>query len=327
MLARAAQGMGSHVVGDPCIVRDESVGGWRMVLFFDPPGCGQSICRSVSEVGPGKWEPAEPLRFANQPAYFQTSHKPYIVQEARRPNHAAFIEGRFWLVSVAIQNGRKFIHRAWSQRLAGPWTWEDGPLIDTGPVGAFDEKHTDAVSGFFFPETNEILYFYMGYPRQPQARKISPLGNAQAVAAQKVGESSVRKLGMVLPPAQKSGHWAAGYVGGLQILPGKTHRWVGLVNASPTAPTAEDKAVSREEPPPSLAGFAVCDEEFPTSGWRWLDEPIEWIEQIPADRLADGEGVNLWRQHLLVLPDGRMGLFYNSGAYGKEQLYMRWAEA
>ena len=42
------------------------------------------------------------------------------------------------------------------------------------------------------------------------------------------------------------------------------------------------------------------------------------------EAIANGEGVNLWRQHLLVLPDGRVGLFYNSGPYGKEQLYAKW---
>ena len=141
----------------------------------------------------------------------------------RRPigRIGGFIDGRFWLVSVAIHNGRKFIHRAWSGKLAGPWTWEDGPLIDTGPAGAFDEKHTDAVSGFYFPDRKEILYFYMGYPRQAAAegRSARWAVGREAVAAQKSGESKrLRRLGMVLPPAQKAGHWAGGYVGGRRRL-------------------------------------------------------------------------------------------------------------
>jgi hypothetical protein len=111
----------------------------------------------------------------------------------------------------------------------------------------------------------------------------------------------------------------------MQVLPGTRHRWIAVLNASPTAPSASDKATSREEPPPSLGGFAWCDEEFPDRNWHWCDQPIEWIEQIPADAIAPGEGVNLWRQHLLVLPDGRLGLFYNSGAYGQEQLYAKWS--
>ena len=102
------------------------------------------------------------------------------------------------------------------------------------------------------------------------------------------------------------------------------HRWIGLANASPTAPNPADGARSREEPPPRLAGFAVCDEEYPTSGWRWRDEPIEWVEDLPPAAIASGEGVNMWRQNIVILEDGRVALFYNSGPYGQEQLYMQW---
>src|ERR1035441_9416184 len=31
------------VSGDPCIVWDEAIQGWRMVLFYDPPGHAQAI--------------------------------------------------------------------------------------------------------------------------------------------------------------------------------------------------------------------------------------------------------------------------------------------
>jgi len=58
------------------------------------------------------------------------------------------------------------------------------------------------------------------------------------------------------------------------------------------------------------------------------DLPVRgrWIEDIPEEAIQTGEGVNLWRQHILCMPDGRMALFYNSGAYGKEQLYLQLSE-
>ena len=112
-------------------------------------------------------------------------------------------------------------------------------------------------------------------------------------------------------------------MGGLQILPGKEHRWIAIVNASPTAPDPTNTEVFREEPPPSLGGFAYCDEEWPVSGWHWYPQPIEWIEDVPTE---DGEGTNLWRQHILLLPNNRVALFYNSGFYGKEQLYSKEAD-
>jgi hypothetical protein len=42
VLQRSLEGPGSIVVGDPCIVRDDDIDGWRMFLFFDPPGFGIS---------------------------------------------------------------------------------------------------------------------------------------------------------------------------------------------------------------------------------------------------------------------------------------------
>jgi hypothetical protein len=269
---------------------------------------------------PDQWSSVTPLRFT-EPSL--ETHKPYIVQEAHRPNRAARINGEYWLLGVMNGPDRKFIQRARSASLAGPWTWDPAPLIPKGGPGEFDEKHTDAVTGFYFPERDEVIYFYMGYPAKAQPRAISPWGNAQGVAVQKAGAPTATKLGMYLPPIQEKGHWASGYYGGLQILPGKAHRWIALLNASPTAPTPEDTSVAREEPAPSLGGWAYCDEEWPVKNWRLLPQPMEWIEDLPPQAIANGEGTNLWRHHALVLPDGRIAVYYNSGFYGREQLYLK----
>src|SRR5215472_10294535 len=52
IIQRSMSGPGSGVVGDPCIVRDDDIDGWRMFLFFSPPGCGQAICPNGLEPGP-----------------------------------------------------------------------------------------------------------------------------------------------------------------------------------------------------------------------------------------------------------------------------------
>ena len=307
-------------MGDPCIVWDGEISNWRMFLFCDPPGHGQSICLHQTDGLPDRWSAVEPLRFTGPEL---KTHKPYVVQEAHRPNHAARIHGEYWLVSVMIEQGRKFIRRARSASLAGPWAWDAAPLIPTGGPGDFDEKHTDAVSGFHFPERDEVLHFYMGYPTKAQPRTVSPWGSAQGIAVQKTDAPTATKLGMYLPPVQTPGHWASGYLGGLQILPGKEHRWVAVLNASPTPPTPEDTSVACEEPAPSLGGWAYCDEEWPVKNWHLLPQPMEWIEDVPPEAIAQGEGTNLWRQHALVLPDGRVAVYYNSGYYGREQLYLK----
>jgi hypothetical protein len=318
-IGRRRTDSGESVAGDPCIVWDEDVKAWRMFLFYSPPGHAHALCRDPLARGP--WSIEGPLPFANPEALLGGgTHKPYVVMEGHHPNRAARIDGRYSLVTVSHQEGHKVVQQAWAEKLSGPWTLAETALIGLGAHDEFDAKHADAVSGFFFPERGEILFFYMGYPEVAQPRQVSRLGSAQAVAVQRVGEPEARKLGIVLPPCEAPGHWAGGWIGGLQLLPGKDHRWIGLLNASPTAPSASDKAVHREEPPPSLGGFAFCDEEFPIAGWTWCPDPIEWIDDIPESAIAGGEGVNLWRQHLLVL-EGQVALFYNSGSYGREQLY------
>lgn len=321
---------GGHVVGDPCIVWDEGLpggGAWRMFLFADPPGHGQAVSRSGHEVGPGDWTYQGPLRFTNPEALTDgTTHKPYIVQDPYQPNHAARIDGRYCLVSVGHTAGwkHKYIHQAFSERLAGPWTWNPAPLIPVGGPEEFDGKHTDAVTGYYFAERRQVVYFYMGYPRVGQGRGVSPFGNAQGVAIQDVGELRARKMGEMLAPCQMPGHWASGWIGGLQIFPGRSHRWLALLNASPTAPRPGIQEVWTEEPAPSLGGFAWCDEELPIQNWHFFPEPIERIENIPAEAQAGGESTNLWRHHLLLLPqEGRAIIYYNSGYYGQEQLYAK----
>src|ERR1700760_1680793 len=44
----------SSVSGDPCIVWDDAIGGWRMVLFYDPPGTAQAICMNRDDLSGGQ---------------------------------------------------------------------------------------------------------------------------------------------------------------------------------------------------------------------------------------------------------------------------------
>jgi hypothetical protein len=321
VIPRAAE---HGVVGDPCIVWDDEIGAWRMVLFCQPGGHGQAICRRHTDGVPDRWSPVEPIPFRGPNL---STHKPYIVQEAHRPNRAAKIKGEYWLLGVMDGGGHKFIQRARAASLAGPWTWDAEPLIPRGGPGEFDGKHADAVSGFYFPERDEVLYYYMGYPRQAQPRALSPWGNAQGIATQKADTPAATKLGEYLAPVPRPGHWAGGYLGGLQLLPGKKHRWVALLNASPTTPNPEDTSIAREEPAPSLGGWAWCDEEWPVRNWHLEPRPMEWIEDLPPEAIAGGEGTNLWRHHALVLPEGRVAVYYNSGFYGREQLYLKLSAA
>jgi hypothetical protein len=322
IMERQKDEQGSGVSGDPCIVWDEAINGWRMVLFHDPPGHAQAICLNHDDLGPGQWKFEGALPVTN-PKVVGGFHKPFIVMNPAHPNHAAKIDGRFCLLVVNWKNGHKQIQRAWSNKLGGPWNFEPEPIIPPGAPDDFDAKHTDAVTGYYFPDRSEFLYFYMGYPVKAQPRRISPFGSAQAVATQTLGEKIATKHGIILEPCQQGGHWASGWVGGLQLLRGVEHRWVAVINASPTAPDPGKRDIWTEEPAPSLGGFGWCDEEWPDRNWHFAPEPIEWVKDIPKEALEAGEGYNLWRHFIHILPDGRAALFYNSGYYGREQLYMK----
>jgi len=152
-----------------------------MFLFFDPPGHGQSVCLTPEAVGPGQWSEPEALVFTNPDALLGgATHKPFVVMDPYHPNRAACVEGEYYLLTVSTPGGHKVVQRATASTLAGPWTLESAACIPRGEAGAFDAKHIDAVSGYFFPERESFLYFYMGYPDAAQRRRIIRTGGSRA---------------------------------------------------------------------------------------------------------------------------------------------------
>lgn len=316
------EGRGSIINGDPCIVRDESVAGWRMFYFCLPPGHAHATCGGDPAI-PGNWKDEGPLAFTNGDTLPDgIGFKPFVVLDPEEPNAAARVDGRYWLVLVTNFRKRE-IRRAWSNTLAGPWTLEEHAIIAPGEPSSIDGKHVEAPSAYWFAGREEFVYFYMATPAQAQRRARSPLGSCQVVAVQRPDERVARKLGPALLPSADATNWTAGWIGGLQLVGRHGKGWVALINAGQVPPVEGDTAITRDEPPPSLGGFAVTDDPSAMTGWRPVDRPIERLEDLPAEALANGEGTNLWRHHLLQLPDGRRLVFYNSGAYAREQLYAK----
>jgi hypothetical protein len=159
-LPRHQHGLGSEVVGDPAIVWDPELPGWRMFLFFAPPGHGEAICRTTDPTSlPTTWSTPQPLQFTNPGDLMGGStHKPVVIVEAEAPNQAARIAGRYWLLSISFSGAHKVAQRAWATSLSGPWTVEPGPLIDLGSADAFDGKHVDAINALWFPDRGQVLY-------------------------------------------------------------------------------------------------------------------------------------------------------------------------
>ena len=119
------------VSGDPCIVWDEDIKGWRMVLFYDPWGIAQTTCTNLDNLGLGQWEAPSQLEVTNREVV-GGFHKPFFVMDPDNVNRAAKIDGRYCLLVVTSGRGPKQVQRAWSEKLAGPWTFEPKPIITVG---------------------------------------------------------------------------------------------------------------------------------------------------------------------------------------------------
>jgi hypothetical protein len=136
LLARKDRGLGSHVVGDPCVVWDEAAGAWRMILFYSPPGHGEALS-FAADARPDAWGEPVPLTFTN-PEQFRGdgTHTPFVALDPYRPNRPAMVDGSYWLYTVDQlgDGGEKRIHRARTSRAPGGKgsSWIRLPRRDTG---------------------------------------------------------------------------------------------------------------------------------------------------------------------------------------------------
>lgn len=322
------------VVGDPCIVWDDEVHTWRM-FYFAGAGkdheatpsrwtiAGMALSKSAEEVAPGDWAKAGPVPLADTPGK-RRGHKFWVVMDPLRVNRAAKIRGRYW--GLHVSGASKHIYAVSAERLAGPWTCVEKPILSPNTEGAApDGKHCDTPTAFWFEDLGKVLIFYKAYPLRPQTgQPNSPFGSSSIVAYWRPGEASANKRHQILIPG-KGSEFCRGWVGGVQLLrDSRSSRWYALLNGSPTPP--ED--TSNREPPPSLGGWAICKGADADGTWE-VDakhSPILRPDQLTATEVKAGMGVNFWRHHLLVTPTGRARIFFNSGKYGTEQMYSMIAE-
>ena len=321
----------SMVTGDPCIVWEEESQKWLMYYFAagNKPGTagmkiGMALSRSKTEVGAGDWEKLGEPEYANPEDIWQNSpHKPWIVMDPYRPNHAAKIDGKYMLFFVSKIGLNCVIQRAWSSSLYGPWEVQRKPVLRPDTIDGFDSYHTDTVSAYWFEKAGKILLFYKGYPQCEQKdQPESPFGSSTATAVMTPDSETAVKLGEILKPSHDIGHWTSGWTSGIQLLPRGDGKWLGLTTASPTPPDSLWNQLYMREPNPSLGGWAFCDETFPAGQWKTDARPIKWIHALSEDEIRYGERVHLFRHHLLILQDGTRYLYYNSGPYNNERMFV-----
>ena len=317
----------SHVVGDPCVVWDDDVGTWRMFYFAaredDICSSACALADSAEAIGPGAWHKQGSVNLANPDALLKPTgwHKWWVATDAarpNRPNRAARLDGRFWAF-FATTRPRKVIQAAWAECLAGPWRVQAGAIIEPGERDAPDGLWCDTPTACVLNGDDELVLFYKAYPARPQAGQPgAPFGSCSVAARWRPDAPRAGKIGPILRPGNDGHAWTRGWIGGVQPVPHEVG-WIGLLNASPTPPDAD----SHREPAPSQGGWAVHEGGNIETGWRVDDTtgPIFSVNGLCETEREAGLGVNFWRHHLLVTPSGRERIFFNSGAYGREQMY------
>lgn len=319
----------SSVIGDPNIVWDEKEQRYRMFYFAQRHVDGQeenrnacAISKSASEVGPGDWTKLGLVDFTNGELLGTNGHKAFVVLDPYRPHIPARIDGKHWMVQSVYAGYNKTIWLATADSLAGPWTLYPKPVIDLGLETDFDGYNCDSPTAYWFAERNQVLIFYKGYPAKPQPdQSASPMGSSPAAAVMSPSDTVATKLGKIISLYPEPGHWTSGWMATPQIFKAASGGWFGLVNASPTPPVSVEEEPAMREPVPSHGGWLYTPEEWPVSGWKAFDQPIEWIDDIPQDARDMGEGTSFWKHQMLVQPDGTLYLYYHTGSYGEERLF------
>ena len=318
----------SNVVGDPCIVWDDAINSWRMFYFAagrDTSGScattGIAKSRSAEEIGPGDWEKLGPIEFVNPEVLMNPRghHKFWIILNPYEYNTPARIEGKYWAV-FTVSTPEKHLQVAFTKRLSGPWTVREKPILSPD-ANFLDGKHCDTPTAYWFENKKTVAVFYKGYPKytQEKTQPGSPFGSGTILAYWHPDDTLAKKVGVLQRPGQNEA-WNQGWMSTPMIFYDKDNeQWYGLINGSPTAPLDD----SHREPAPSLGGWVVCKGKELHNIWRpdTLNSPFKYPDDLTEKEREAGLGVNFWRHHLLVTPGGQARIFFNSGAYGKEQMY------
>ena len=318
----------NRVAGDPCIVWDKSINTWRMFYFgggTDDEGnyetTGMAIAKSAENIASGDWTKIGEINISNPEDIMdpRMAHKWWVVMEAHQFNRAAVIEGKYWSLFTCTVNNNKHIQAAWAEKLAGPWNVLSKPILSPDE-NFLDGKHCDTPTAYWFPNNNRVVIFYKAYPKYPQKNQAgSEYGSGTVLAYWNLKDSVANKIRVMQRPGQMEG-WNQGWMSTPQIFYNpKEDFWYGLINGSPTPPEDE----SHREPAPSLGGWVRSKTNEINSEWIPMNEysPLKYPSDLTKEEQHAGLGTNFWRHHLLVTPEGKARIFFNSGFYGKEQMY------
>jgi hypothetical protein len=318
----------SRIVGDPCIVWDDEIDTWRMFYFaggrdstggYTTTGMAKSL--SVEDIGPGDWEKLGQIEFTNPQDLMNRrwAHKFWIILDPYKYNQASKINGKYWGI-FTVSTPNKHLQVAYADNLSGPWTVRQKPILSP-EENYLDGRHCDTPSAYYFEEKDSVVIFYKGYPKlsQEDSQPNSPFGSGTILAYWHPNDPVAKKIRILQRPGQMEA-WNQGWMSTPQIFHDKENeRWYALINGSPTPPADE----SNREPAPSLGGWVVSTGKELSNIWEpdILNSPFRYPDDLVVSEIEAGLGVNFWRHYLLVTPGGNIRIFFNSGPYGKEQMY------
>jgi hypothetical protein len=325
ILSRGPEGsFDFRVVGDPCIVWDEEINTWRMFYFASGSNgstTGIAVSKSAEDIGPGDWEKLGEIEYTNPEARLHPrhAHKFWVVMDPYKPNRASKIDGKYWGI-FTVSTPNKHLQVASADKLSGPWTIREKPILSPDE-NFFDGRHCDTPSAYWFEDKNYVAIFYKGYPKNSQrlSQPGSPYGSGTILAYWHPNDEVAEKVTVLMRPGQTDA-WNQGWFSTPMIFyDEKNEYWYALINGSPTPP--EDD--SHREPAPCLGGWVICKGDWIDTGWQpdTDNSPFMHVDDLSEAERNAGLGVNFWRHHLLVTPKGQVRIFFNSGPYGKEQMY------
>ena len=250
------------IVGEPFLVKDPNVNGWRMYFFKSEPPNQLADYTSTAPTLAGPWSQEVEVSAGSHKMVILVDKYgyPVVVQNSYHAYTVRFTG------TVTTENTGKQIHHMTAPTLAGPW--EDMGVS----IGNTNKGNSDAPYALW--HNNQVNLFFMNVPLTGNytiRRATNDYGSMTS--------GFVEKEDVITP---RPGFWDEGWVGGSQVrFDPNTNNWWILYNASSSPP-----AFPGAEPGPSRIGFA-WGSEFPGNTNR--DNVPKIDNPLPL--------VNLWRPH------------------------------
>jgi len=189
-------------------------------------------------------------------------HKWWVVMDARKNNHAAKINGKYWAVFTCTvktepnKGANKHIQVASAASLSGPWYVNPVPVLSPDPDW-FDGRHCDTPTAYYFEDRKEVAIFYKAYPKYEQAEQPgSVFGSGTVLATWHPDLEKAEKIKIIQRPGLMKA-WNQGWMSTPQVFyDEKNKTWSGFPNVM--LPVKRKTAVRSMVLIPDISDLILC---------------------------------------------------------------------